>query len=213
MLRSILSTVILAVAVSGLAQASPQEDMAAAYKAGSYAKVVALAKPLTRLDTPTPPDHRAQVLLGTMYLKGRGVPENAEEAFKLLKSARAFDMGASVLTGWLYFTGQGVEQSYKKAFEMFEVPARSDEDGDAAMMLGWMYRNGLGVSQDAEEAQQWTTIAINKGRTEIPAVPVGGSAADSPVELPSAVAPRMSARLEEVVAEQLESLKKKQQKK
>ena len=127
-MRSLILFLAASILSCATAQADVQQKIATAYQKGDFSRAITLAKPLANSDTP---DHHAQTLLGIMYFKGQGIARDDEAAFKLLKSAHNFDMGASVLVGWMYLNGIGTEANDAKAADAFTVPAIADEDGDA----------------------------------------------------------------------------------
>ena len=71
MLQRIIAGVVVAVMLAGSAAAGPFEDGAAAYKSGDYAEAVKMFR--LAADQGIAP---AQILLGAMYAKGEGVPQD-----------------------------------------------------------------------------------------------------------------------------------------
>jgi Sel1 repeat-containing protein len=73
------------IAIGGAAVAGPLEDAAAAYQRGDYATALQLLRPLGDEG-----DVTAQSILGSLYARGHGVPQNYTEALKWYrKRARA----------------------------------------------------------------------------------------------------------------------------
>ena len=70
---SIMATVV----VGGIVLAGPVEDAAAAYKRGDYATAMRLFRPLA-----DDGDASAQVVLGFMYKRGQGVPQDYAAAVR-----------------------------------------------------------------------------------------------------------------------------------
>jgi TPR repeat protein len=196
---------VAGVMLCATAHADVQQKIAAAYQKGDFARAVTLAKPVATSDTP---DHHAQTLLGLMYLKGQGVARSDEAAFKLLKSAHNFDMGASVIVGWMYLNAIGTEASDAKAAEAFQVPALADEDGDASQLLSWLYLNGRGVAADYSEAVAFSAKAVAAGRHELPALVESTPAPtpDASATLPAAVQTRMQERIDAIAADEVKAL-------
>ena len=105
----------------------------------------------------------AMKLLGWMYSKGRGVPQDDKKAVEWYrKAADKGEIAAMNNLGWKYAEGQGVPQDDKKAVEWYRKAA---EKGDTWAMnnLGWMYQEGRGVPQDDKKAVEWYRKAADKG--------------------------------------------------
>lgn len=87
--------------------------------------------------------------LGAMYFEGRGVEEDYDKAFRLLKmaddSGTTGNWGAYYL-GYCYTYGCGTEQNYALARKYLES---IDWDcPNAWFLLGWLYCNGEGGKED-----------------------------------------------------------------
>lgn len=100
-------------------------------------------------------DVRAKYLLGDMYAKGIGVPQDKAKALYWFRSAadQEYD-SAQFMLGDMYAAGDGVPQDkaeaacwYRKAAEQKNVRAQ--------WRLGNMYAAGEGVPQDKAEAAAW----------------------------------------------------------
>lgn len=105
----------------------------------------------------------AQFVLGFLYAKGQGVPQDYKEAVKWYRLAA--DQGyvtAQYNLGGLYDNGQGVPQNYKEAVNWFRLAA---EQGLALAQssLGVMYSNGHGVPQNNIEAYAWFAVSAANG--------------------------------------------------
>jgi len=111
---------------------------------------------------------RAQNILGFVYTKGRGVPQDFQKAAHWYrKSARqGFALG-QVNLGWLYATGKGVEQNYTDAAKWYEKAALQG-DSNAALQLGLLNQDGYGVPLDLTLATMWFSIAAEQGSTTAP---------------------------------------------
>ena len=83
-MRRILAGVVLALLLTGGAAAGPLEDGAAAYQRGNYATALRLWRPLAEQRNGI-----VQSLLGFMYAKGQGVPQDDTEALKWYRLAAA----------------------------------------------------------------------------------------------------------------------------
>ena len=121
-----LAALLLALGLSGAANAGPFDDALAAAKRGDYATAFRFWRPLADQGFP-----RAQFNLGFMYANGQGVPQNHAEAVKWYRLAA--DQGnarAQVNLGGMYYTGQGVPQDHVQAHKWFNLAgADGDEDG------------------------------------------------------------------------------------
>ena len=64
----------------------------------------------------------AQVNLGVMYTRGRGVPQDFKEAVSWYrKAAMQGDVVAQFNLGVMYFNGQGVAKDYSEAMSWYWV--------------------------------------------------------------------------------------------
>jgi TPR repeat protein len=58
----------------------------------------------------------SQYVLGEMYYKGKGIPQDSDEAVKWFrKAAKQGEVYAQYNLGWIYGTGTGVPQDYAEA--------------------------------------------------------------------------------------------------
>jgi len=108
----------------------------------------------------------AQLNLGTMYDRGRGVPQDYKEAMKWYrKAADQGDVEAQYNLGIMYDNGRGVTQDYAEAAKWFRKAA---DQGyvEAQYNLGNLYREGQGVPQDYGETVRWHRKAADKGYAE-----------------------------------------------
>ena len=123
-------------------------------------------------------DAKAQTKLGTDYLLGRGVEQDRDQGFKLIRGA-AEKGGAEAqrILGNLYEYGVGAPINLKesakwrrkaagqgdgKAFLwMRRAAEQGDPEGQAA--LGDMYGAGSGVTKNPEQAARWHQQAAAQG--------------------------------------------------
>jgi len=108
-------------------------------------------------------DARAQLILGLMYQKGQGVPQDYQEAIKWFHLAAAQGDALSQFgLGTIYYEGQGVPQDDQEAAKWYRLAA---EQGDASAQstLGMMYGTGKGVPQDYLLAHMWVNMAAAQG--------------------------------------------------
>jgi TPR repeat protein len=136
MLRAILLTLALTLSAAPVA-AGPFEDAEAAYKRGDYETVLQLIRPLAEQG-----DDIAQAMLGFMYDKGQGVPQDYAEALKWYRKAaeQGFDYAQHNL-GIMYGKGEGVSQDYVLAHMWLNLAvaqgidvAKNDRDALAKRM-------------------------------------------------------------------------------
>jgi uncharacterized protein len=138
--------------------AAPLEEGNAAYIRGDFATAERLLRPLAEQGNAT-----AQFDLGSMYHRGRGVPQDYAAALTWYRmAADQGDARAQNGLGDMYFEGNGVPQDYAAALAWYR---KSADQGHAsgAYNLGAMYRNGLGVPQDYAEALKWYRLAAEQG--------------------------------------------------
>ena len=109
---------------------------------------------------------KAQLVLGEMYDKGLGVPQDYKEAFKWLSLAagQGSAKGQHYL-GYMYYNGKGAPQDYKEAVKWISLAAEQGNSG-AQTNLGFLYKNGLGVIKDSAQAHKWFNIASANGVLE-----------------------------------------------
>ena len=108
----------------------------------------------------------AQNVLGVMYLHGRGVAQDDQQAVAWFrKAAEQGDVDAQGRLGGMYFHGRGVAQDDKQAVAWTRKAA---EQGDAKAQgrLGTMYFHGIGVAQDYKLAYVWSSVSAANGGVE-----------------------------------------------
>jgi uncharacterized protein len=140
--------------------ASPARDAnaaEAAYQKGNYETALRIARPLAEQG-----DARAQIILGRMYARGRGVPLDEAEAGNWFRSAADRGNASAQLTlGNMYAEGRGVPQDYAEAAKWYRAAAEQG-DPQAQYNLGLSYAKGEGVSQDNVSAHVWFNIAASR---------------------------------------------------
>lgn len=100
-----------------------------------------------------------------MYFYGKGVAQNMDEAFKLLKqAAENGDYTRYTIIGDQYFIGEFVPKDYFQAF-CWQKKAVEAGDFRAYIPLGYMYEHGLGTKQNIQEAIKLYSMAEEKGDT------------------------------------------------
>ncbi len=95
--------------------AGPFEDATAAYNRGDYATALRI-----RLELADQGDPAAQVVLGLMYARGHGVPEDDAQAVEWYRKAAGqnFAWGQTNL-GFMYASGRGVVKDEAEAVKWY----------------------------------------------------------------------------------------------
>lgn len=106
---------------------------------------------------------RAQSKLGTMYINGEGVPEDAEEGVRWYrKSAEQGFVDGQFNLGSAYASGRGVAKDDAEAARWYRMAAEQG-DAEAQATLGAMFHIGIGVRRNSEKALRWYREAANQG--------------------------------------------------
>jgi uncharacterized protein len=133
------------------------EDAEAAVNIGDYVTALRLLETLADED-----NTYAERLLGIMYIKGRGVPQDYAVGMRWLRIAADKGLAdAQNEVGILYQRGLGVERNEAEAVKWFRLAA------DQGLVLAQnnladTYALGLGVPQDFGEAFRWYRIAADQ---------------------------------------------------
>lgn len=118
MVRVILASLIVLGAVTAAGAQSPERAQAAYFR-GDYDEAMRLMQPLAEQG-----DKHSQYLIGFMYERGEGVPQDYKKAAKWY--ALAADNGhpfAQNNLGVLYKHGRGVSKDYVEAYKWFNLAA------------------------------------------------------------------------------------------
>lgn len=108
-------------------------------------------------------DAESQSKLGSMYSRGKGVPQDYGEAVRWYrKSAEQGYAKAEYNLSIMYRDGKGVPQDYAEA-ERWCRKAADQGDGRAEEGLGFLYYRGEGVPQDYAEAARWYRKSAAQG--------------------------------------------------
>jgi TPR repeat protein len=108
-------------------------------------------------------DAGAQLVLGSYYASGRGVPRDFVEAAKWYRlSAEQGNATAQYRLGACYASGKGVEPDPAETVKWFSLSA---EQGymPAQFRLGLCYAVGRGTAPDRAEAAKWLHKAADQG--------------------------------------------------
>ncbi len=110
-------------------------------------------------------DIQAQVILGDMYLSGKGIQANTTQAIKWYSlAAEQGKLSAQSFLGRVYFEGDGVLQDYSQAVKWYRLAAEQG-DADAQYHLSAMYANGWSISTDFILAHVWGNLANLNGNS------------------------------------------------
>lgn len=113
-------------------------------------------------------DALAQYHVGTLYHKGRGVPQDDVQARKwYTKAAAQGQAKAQFSLGTLYFNGEGGSKDYQQALRWFRLAANQGE-ALAQTKLAIMYDDGDGVPKDKVQAYKWLSLAATNGDKPAP---------------------------------------------
>jgi len=98
-----------------------------------------------------------------MYLRGLGVAQDYQKAFKWFRLAAVQGfVDAQFNLGAMYTEGQGIPQDYGEAAKWYRLAA-AQGDATAQYNLGYMNYKGQGVLQNSIEAYKWMTLAAAQG--------------------------------------------------
>ena len=113
-----MAAVFLALALGSSAQAQPDPAFEA-YERGDYVTALREWQPLAEQGNPG-----AQILLGSMYADGKGVPKDDRQAVAWYRKAaeQGVDI-AQTLLGKMYASGRGVPQDDRQAVSWFQKAA------------------------------------------------------------------------------------------
>ena len=124
------------------------------YNDGQYQAAAAAYGEAAAMNNPA-----AQYLLGRMYAKGEGVPQDPEKALQwIMKSAEQNYPAAQVDMGLRFLFGDGLSVDHEKAVVHFRRAA--DKEYVLAMYyLGIVNAYGWGTAASSSEALRWFRIA------------------------------------------------------
>ncbi|MCP1337460.1 hypothetical protein [Futiania mangrovi] len=132
-----------------------------AYELGEYRKAYDIWLPFARAGDPT-----AQHNLGLMWLLGKGVTQDPEQAaLWFAQGAENGSASAATQLGLLHVRGLGVDKDYDRAAVLLDQGARGG-DSLGRYNLALMYENGLGVQQDMARALDWYRLAARDGHPQ-----------------------------------------------
>ncbi len=110
-------------------------------------------------------DGEAALLLGNMYLYGRGVARDYPPARKWLDvAAKDGHPDALFNLGAIYDKALGVDRDAPQAVKWFTLAA-DQRDGEAQLNLALLYIKGDGVAKDIATAEQWLRRSADNGNS------------------------------------------------
>jgi TPR repeat protein len=108
-------------------------------------------------------DAKAQYALGVLYVEGRCVTHDFNEAAKLFsKAAEHGECHAQYNIAHMYHNGLGVQQNSLEAAKYYRRAADQGND-DAQYSLALLYERGDGIQKNDEEAVKWYMRSANQG--------------------------------------------------
>jgi TPR repeat protein len=144
----------LSQAIGFASPASRAVDPYAAYQAGDYESALRLALPLAAEG-----DARAQSTVGLVYYRGRGVPQDYNEAAKWFRrAADQRDAVAQLYLGLMHSQGLGVPQDYAEAVRWYRLAA-DQGNPEAQYNLGVFSASGEAWEADNVSAYMWFSLA------------------------------------------------------
>lgn len=153
-----LTTFFVAILLSHPAWAGSKEDISKIIDEGKYKEAIRALEPSAEQGQAW-----AQDLLGLMYARGQGVPQDDTQASKWYRAAANQGYAeAQHHFGWMYFSGRGVPKDETEAVKWFQAAANQG-NARAQHSLGLMYARGMGISQDYKEATRWRRAAAEQG--------------------------------------------------
>lgn len=129
----------------------------AAHERGDFKTAFEILLPLAQAG-----DASAQVMLGTAYASGNGMPQDAAEADKWFGKAAQSRIYKPADIAALYQKGDGVPKDVRKAIVWYEKGA---DEGDpwALYSLGAIYESGEGAPVDYDKAFTFYTRSVSAG--------------------------------------------------
>ncbi len=105
-------------------------------------------------------DANGLYLLAMKHIYGDGVPEDNEQAWKLLTQAHALGhTEATYNLGICFHYGYGTETDLQKAYQLYLEAANSGY-GKGMELIGRFYNRGIYVPKDRAQAEIWLSRAM-----------------------------------------------------
>ena len=159
-MKNLLTPILLALALTMSTPVVAQtfDQAVAAYNNGDYQNAFIDFKKLAEQG-----NAEAQTWLGMMYSKGKGIPEDDQEAVDWYrKAAEQGDAEAQYNLGVMYGEGTGVSENDRLAATWYRKAANQGI-AEAQYNLGVMYANGTGLPKDELRAYFWWLLASAQG--------------------------------------------------
>jgi hypothetical protein len=129
-------------------------DPYVAFQNSDYPSALRLARPLAEAG-----DARAQALLGLIFYRGYGVPQDFAETLKWFRrAAEEHDAGAQFYLGLMYSKGHGVPEDYAEGAKWYRLSA-DQGNPEAQYNLGVLYSAGEAWQADNVSAYMWFSLA------------------------------------------------------
>lgn len=133
-------------------------DAERAYTEGNYEKAAKLYRTLAEQGS-----IEAQLVLGSLYETGIGVPQDKKEAARWYRlAAEKGNAKAQSKLGAIYDIGLDVPQDKNEAARWWRLAAEQGDDF-AQLSLGSMYDRGKAFPRDFNEAVKWYRLAAEQG--------------------------------------------------
>ena len=105
----------------------------------------------------------AQFAIGAMYMEGKGLPKDEQQAVQWFKLAAEQDHRLALQQlAWAYGTGSGVKSDGAESRRWF-LRAAAAGDGTSQFMAGDMLLKGIGGPVDQQTGIYWLTKAASNG--------------------------------------------------
>ena len=156
----LLKIIILGLLLTGVnsAWASSADDAVQAYLRGEFNKAAVLLRPVAEQG-----DAQAQIYMGLLYERGKGVPQDYAESVKWYRlAAEQGKADAQYYLGNMYRNGNGVPQNGAEAVIWYRKAAEQGKSA-AQNSLGEIYAKGKGVKRDYVKSYMWFNVAAISG--------------------------------------------------
>ena len=178
-MRRLLTTLVILTGLfcsAGAVWAQDYEEGLKAYRSNDFATALKEWRPLAEQG-----NAKAQVNLGYMYDKRKGVTQDYAEAVKWYrKEAEQGNANGQDNLGWMYKNGKGVDKDKELAAKWRCKAAEQGNEkhikgclniahkgsAETQYKLGKLFQRGQGVEQDDDRAARWICSAATKGLSE-----------------------------------------------
>ncbi len=102
-------------------------------------------------------------ILGSMYLRGTGVPQSYDQAKRwLVPASEAGNLKAINDLAFIFYHGLDGKRQLKRALELYTKAAMLG-DNMAQANLGMMYSAGIGTETDLAQGYAWYSLSASQG--------------------------------------------------